>query len=214
MALLDPLLWRWQGHTIFSNLARDFGLLVSHPTCNNPIYNLTLLSWRGVPPAFDYAGIFQIPQSMYICKQPGIGGEVKPHVDGAFLYTEPQSVVGFWWPLEPCTTSNGCLWAVPGSHKTPVSRVFRRGPPEGPPTEFFPSEPTPFDLAGAVPLEMAAGGLVLLHSGLVHYSEGNASPASRHAYSIHVVEGGPGFVYSERNWLQVPGGPAAFPALY
>mgnify|MGYP005993194937 CR=1 FL=1 len=50
----------------------------------------------------------------YIFKQPNIGGEVTPHQDGTFLYTEPQSVLGFWWPLDACSLSNGCLWAVPG----------------------------------------------------------------------------------------------------
>ena len=46
----------------------------------------------------DALGLVQpvVPQSMVICKQPGIGGEVRPHVDGAFLYTRPQSVLGFW----------------------------------------------------------------------------------------------------------------------
>jgi phytanoyl-CoA hydroxylase len=40
---------------------------------------------------------------------------LSPHVqDGAFLYTRPQSVVGFWWALEDCTLHNGCLWAKPG----------------------------------------------------------------------------------------------------
>lgn len=41
----------------------------------------------------------QVPtvvQSMYIFKQPAIGGEVSPHQDGTFLYTDPQSVLGFW----------------------------------------------------------------------------------------------------------------------
>ncbi|NBR14938.1 MAG: hypothetical protein EBU01_10235 [Crocinitomicaceae bacterium] len=34
-------------------------------------------------------------QSMYIVKPAFIGGAVRPHVDGAFLYTSPQSVLGF-----------------------------------------------------------------------------------------------------------------------
>lgn len=34
-------------------------------------------------------------QSMYIFKQPRIGGEVSPHQDGAFLYTVPCSVAPF-----------------------------------------------------------------------------------------------------------------------
>lgn len=34
-------------------------------------------------------------QSMYIFKQPRIGGEVTSHVDHTYLWTEPQSVIGF-----------------------------------------------------------------------------------------------------------------------
>ncbi|MGA0838061.1 MAG: phytanoyl-CoA dioxygenase family protein, partial [Ilumatobacteraceae bacterium] len=36
-------------------------------------------------------------QSMYIFKQPGIGGEVACHQDSTFLYTDPLSVTGFWF---------------------------------------------------------------------------------------------------------------------
>ena len=46
---------------------------------------------------------FQKPkllQSMYIFKQPKIGGEVVCHQDSTFLYTEPESTVGFWFALE------------------------------------------------------------------------------------------------------------------
>jgi phytanoyl-CoA hydroxylase len=57
-------------------------------------------------------------QSMYILKGPRIGGEVSPHRDDSFLATEPRpSVVGLWLALEPADRSNGCLWAVPGSHR-------------------------------------------------------------------------------------------------
>lgn len=157
----------------------------------------------------------RVCQSMYILKSARVGGEVKPHVDGAFLYTVPQTCVGFWWPLADCTTRNGCLWAVPGSHARPVARRFRRAAGGGGGTEFAPLEPHAWDLSGAVPLEVAAGTLVLLHAALVHFSEANHSDVSRHAYSIHVVEGGgAGVVYPADNWLQIPGGPGAFPSLY
>lgn len=150
-----------------------------------------------------------VPQSMLICKPPHIGGRVKPHVDGAFLYTEPQSVVGFWWPLETCTLTNGCLWAVPGSHLGGVQRRFKRTPGEDA-TEFDPPmEGAPFNLTGAVPLEIAAGSLVLLHSSVVHFSEANVSSVSRFAFSIHVVEGN--FIWLKDNWLQRS---TPFPVLY
>jgi phytanoyl-CoA hydroxylase len=151
-----------------------------------------------------------VPQSMLICKPPRVGGAVLPHVDGAFLYTRPQSVVGFWWPLEQCTLTNGCLWAVPGSHARDggaVARRFKRAERGG--TEFEPKdEAAPFDLTGAVPLETPAGSLVLLHHNVVHYSEANTSDASRFAYSIHVVEGGA--EWPRDNWLQRD---TPFPAL-
>lgn len=144
-------------------------------------------------------------QSMYIFKQPRIGGEVGAHQDGTFLYTDPQSVVGFWWALDDCTLTNGCLWAVPGSHKDcPVARQFRRRAAPETGTEFFPAEATPFDLTGAVPIECPKGTLVLLHNAVVHFSLENKSSLSRHAYSIHVVDGSPGVVYPENNWLQRP----------
>lgn len=157
----------------------------------------------------------RIAQSMYIFKQAHVGGEVRPHVDGAFLYTEPQSVVGFWWPLEDCTLTNGCLWAVPGSHTAGVRRRFRRKHADegGSGTVFEPEQEVTFDLTGAVPLEIPAGALVLLHSAVVHFSHANTSDKSRHAYSIHVIEGGKGVVYPADNWLQrSDGGP--FPAVY
>ena len=151
-----------------------------------------------------------VPQSMLICKPARIGGAVLPHVDGAFLYTAPQSVVGLWWPLEDCTLTNGCLWAVPGSQRGGVDRRFRRAAAGG--TEFEPAqEGAPLPTAGAVPLLTPRGSLVLLHHALVHFSHANTSAASRFAYSIHVVEGEPGATWEAGNWLQRA---TPFPALF
>jgi len=44
-----------------------------------------------------------------------------------FLYTDPPSAVGFWFALEDCTRTNGCLSFVPGSHLTHgIGRRFVR----------------------------------------------------------------------------------------
>ena len=41
-----------------------------------------------------------------------------PHQDACFLRTEPRrSVLGCWLALERAGVDNGCLWAVPGSHR-------------------------------------------------------------------------------------------------
>ena len=51
-----------------------------------------------------------------------------------------------------------------------------------------------------VPIEVPSGALVLLHGANVHFSHSNASPHSRHAYSMHVIEGAPGTHYLQDNW--------------
>ena len=65
-------------------------------------------------------------QSMYIFKQPKIGGEVVCHQDSTFLYTEPESAVGFWVALEDASKDNGCLWVAPGGHKGPLRKLFTK----------------------------------------------------------------------------------------
>ncbi|XP_034092944.1 phytanoyl-CoA dioxygenase domain-containing protein 1 isoform X2 [Gymnodraco acuticeps] len=70
-----------------------------------------------------------ILQSMFIFKQPGIGGEVTPHQDATFLYTEPLGrVMGLWIALEDATENNGCLWFIPRSHNSGISRRMVRTP--------------------------------------------------------------------------------------
>lgn len=66
----------------------------------------------------SYSSEFYLPEVVHICQQPGIGGEVVPHQDNSFLYTEPQTCTGLWLALEDATILNGCLWAIPGSHKS------------------------------------------------------------------------------------------------
>jgi phytanoyl-CoA hydroxylase len=145
-------------------------------------------------------------QSMYIFKQPSIGGEVSPHQDGTYLYTEPQSVTGLWWALEDCSVENGCLYGVPGSHRMPIRQRFRRTKTcmenkDGPLLETIPEKVDAFDISGSVPIETKAGDMVLLHSAFVHFSNANKSKKSRHAFAVHVVESD-GVKYPTDNWLQ------------
>lgn len=137
-------------------------------------------------------------QSMYIFKQPRIGGEVSQHQDATFLYTDPVSVVGFWYALQDATIDNGCLWAVPGGHNTSLRKRFRRTGDGA--TTFEVYDDQPFEAAGQVPLEAAAGTLIVLHGLLPHRSGHNSSDRSRHAYSLHVVEAQAD--YPDDNWLR------------
>ncbi|CAN5741826.1 Dot/Icm type IV secretion system effector LegD1 [soil metagenome] len=147
-------------------------------------------------------------QSMYIFKQPHIGGEVRCHQDATFLYTEPLSVTGFWFAIEDATLENGCLWAEPAGHRGPLRQLFRRdgGDPsdDSAGTHFVPLDDTPLPdpPAGLVPLEVEAGTMIVLHGLLPHWSDVNRSASSRHAYSLHCISGAAS--YPAWNWLQRP----------
>jgi len=144
-------------------------------------------------------------QSMYIFKQPGIGGEVNCHQDATFLYTEPRPVTGLWFALEDATVENGCLWAIPGGHRAGLKKRFVRAPGGG--TRFVRLGEEDWDASRLVPLEVKKGTLIVLHGLLPHMSRANRSPRSRHAYSIHVVDGE--CLYPEDNWLRrAPDNPA------
>ncbi|MDI1429153.1 phytanoyl-CoA dioxygenase family protein [Polyangium sorediatum] len=139
-------------------------------------------------------------QSMYIFKQPHIGGEVVCHQDATFLYTEPMTVTGLWFALEDATIENGCLWVVPGGHRQGLKKRFLRDARGN--TRFEVLDPVPLVEDGAFPLEVPAGTLVVLHGLLPHRSEENRSAQSRHAYTVHVVEADAH--YAADNWLQRP----------
>ena len=138
-------------------------------------------------------------QSMYIFKQPRIGGEVNSHVDHTFLWTEPQSVVGFWVAIDDATTENGCMWALPGGHRIPIkSRSRVNESRTATITEVF--DETPYPSEGLVPLEAQRGTLVLLSGSLPHRSGPNLSDKPRHAYTVHAIDGTA--KYPADNWLQ------------
>src|SRR5262245_28274112 len=124
-------------------------------------------------------------QSMYIFKQPDIGGEVTCHQDSTFLYTEPIDIAGLWFALEDATIENGCLWAIPGGHRRGLKSRWRRSPNDGMEFEVFDQEPWPEN--ELVPLEVSKGSLILLHGLLPHRSFENRSPHSRHAYTLHLI---------------------------
>jgi phytanoyl-CoA hydroxylase len=147
----------------------------------------------------------RVYQSMYIFKQPRIGGEVRWHQDATYFDTDPVSVTTLWFALERADRTNGCLWVQRGGHRTPLRERFVV---EGGSARLERADPTPWpsqDVAEAV--EVEAGTLVVMHGLLPHYSAPNRSATSRHAYTLHAVDARTH--YSPANWLQRD---AAFPA--
>jgi len=139
-------------------------------------------------------------QSMYIFKQPSIGGEVGCHQDATFLWTDPISVVGFWFALEDATLENGCLWAAPGGHRGPLRQLFRRADGGGTQMETLDETPLPVPPDELQPLPVPAGTMIVLDGLLPHWSDANRSPRSRHAYSLHCISAAAR--YPASNWLQ------------
>jgi phytanoyl-CoA hydroxylase len=149
------------------------------------------------------AGAIGVPQprvyqSMYIFKQPRIGGEVRWHQDATYFATDPPTVTTLWFALERADRTNGCLWAERGGHRSPLRERFvvdELG------SRLECVDPTPWPSGErAEPLEVEAGTLVVFHGLLPHYSAPNRSETSRHAYTLHFVDADAR--YAPTNWLQ------------
>ncbi len=140
----------------------------------------------------------KIMQSMYICKQPQFGGEVTCHQDSTYLYVKDQPITGFWIALEDATMQNGCLWAIPGGHKSQLKSRMLRDRNNHVFTQVY--DDTPWDLDKMIPLEVPRGSLIVLHGLVPHMSKENLSERSRHAYTMHVMSGNQEF--ASDNWIQ------------
>lgn len=154
----------------------------------------------------------KIPQSMYITKQPQIGGTVVPHQDSTFLITNPSKVLGVWIALEDATIENACLWFIPGSHTNASKRKMIRNPDSNSPPTIFIGPVDEFDDSKFVPAEVTKGSCILIHGEVVHKSELNKSNRSRQIYTFHVFESHE-TEWSKENWLQ-PTDEHPFPYLY
>lgn len=155
-------------------------------------------------------------QSMYIFKQPFIGGEVKIHQDGSYLHVTPLKVTGIWIALEDCTLDNGCLHFLPGSHKGPLTHRFIRNPNK---EEYDQGKylvytdlvaPIP-DEKDFVPVPVKKGSAVIIDGLVFHKSGANFSPKSRNIYTFHMYESKDA-KFSDNNWM--PYSETAFLPLY
>ena len=142
----------------------------------------------------------QLWQTMYIYKQPRIGGEVRWHQDASYLRSLTSPVVGFWVAVEDATLENGCLWVQPGGHRSPLREVYEVDPVtrEGTLTTVD-TTPWPSEDAG-LPVELGAGGVIVFSDRMPHYSSANRSQRSRQAFTLHCSEHDA--EWSPRNWLQ------------
>ena len=144
----------------------------------------------------------QIHQSMYIFKQPRIGGEILWHQDASFFLTAPITVTTFWFAIEDATLLNGCLQVPATSTDYPLREQFIRH--ENDETEMRQLHDIPWPEV-AKPIEIEAGGLIVFKGLLPHYSAPNLSPHSRHALTFHITCATS--QYAKENWIQSPAKP-------
>ncbi|CAD5228419.1 unnamed protein product [Bursaphelenchus xylophilus] len=184
----------------------------------NPVYKKYSFDKR-ICAIVDSLGFLNphIVQSMYIFKQPKIGGAVTDHIDATFLQSDPpENLFGIWIAVDEASQENGCLWFIPGSHKGPhpgyrFVRTFATDPNEKL-LVFEGTKPT-YDQSKFVPVPVPKGSLVLINGLVAHKSEPNTSNLSRHAYTLHVAEMEEGKQWNKRNWLQETAD-YKFPALF
>jgi phytanoyl-CoA hydroxylase len=143
-----------------------------------------------------------VMQSMAILKPPKIGGRVSIHQDSTFLYAEPDTLLGFWMPLQDATLKNGCLWGIPGSHKFPL--YCRAKVVDGVNVDEHYHE-VDYKDEDFVPIEMEKGSLAVFTGRFLHKSGDNTSEVSRYAYTWHLMDSSS--KWSPHNWLQRPSFP-------
>lgn len=114
-------------------------------------------------------------QSMLFIKHAGKPGQAW-HQDECFIPTRDRSLAAAWIALDDATVDNGCLWVLPGSHRSGV--IWPTRPQTDP--EFDPvptAHDFPYRDEDAVPVEVPAGAVVFFHGYLLHRSLRNRRPS-------------------------------------
>ena len=115
-------------------------------------------------------GSVKCMQSMLFVKPAGFQGQAW-HQDEIYIPTRDRSLIGAWIAMDDATVENGCLWVLPGSHRTGYLYPQRN---HNNPDEFdFSQESYGFDEAGEIPVEVKTGTVVFFNGYLLHRSRKN-----------------------------------------
>lgn len=157
---------------------------VDYPFLKNPDFRAFILDERLqtlVALALGRPGYLMRDQ--LFCKPPYFGTAKPYHQENASLqYTPPEDMLVTWIALDDATEENGCLRVVDGSHR----RLWPHAPMPGATYNHVPP-PEAVDLDHEVLLPVPAGGVVILHSQVLHASHPNPTAEWRRAYTAHWV---------------------------
>jgi ectoine hydroxylase-related dioxygenase (phytanoyl-CoA dioxygenase family) len=114
-------------------------------------------------------------QSMLFIKASGKPGQAW-HQDELYIPTRDRTLCGGWMALDDATVDNGCLWVIPGSHRTGV--LWPQFPHDDKRFDCaWMSYNFPYTAADAVPVEVPAGAIVFFNGYLLHMSLPNTRAA-------------------------------------
>jgi ectoine hydroxylase-related dioxygenase (phytanoyl-CoA dioxygenase family) len=91
------------------------------------------------------------------------------HQDNGYGQLDPPNSITTLTALEDSDEENGCLWIVPGSHREGLLATYAHG--EG--DRDIDVRP---DVSRAIPVPLRAGEALMIHSLMLHSSQGNRSP--------------------------------------
>ncbi len=92
----------------------------------------------------------------------------------------PAEYITCWTAFDKVDQENGCLWAIPGSHKQDVlPHEFRKSNEENYAGIFL--KDLNIDLSSAIPIILNPGDIACMHSKLIHASTPNLSGRKRRA---------------------------------
>lgn len=124
-------------------------------------------------------------QTMLYFKPPGARGQAL-HQDQYYLRVSPGSCIAAWLALDDCDEANGCLKAVPGSHRWPLLCLAAADT-----RESFTDVTVPIPEGTEVrSMEMRAGDVMFFHGSLVHGSARNrTTDRFRRSLIGHYIQG-------------------------
>jgi ectoine hydroxylase-related dioxygenase (phytanoyl-CoA dioxygenase family) len=129
-------------------------------------------------------GSVKCMQSMLFVKPPGFQGQAW-HQDEIYIPTRDRSLIGAWIAMDDATIENGCLWILPGSHRSGYLYPQRAHNNED---EFDVSaESYGFDDSAEIPVEVKSGAVVFFNGYLLHRSRKNRSEIYRRALVNHYM---------------------------
>ena len=133
------------------------------------------------------------------------GGIVPWHRDGRYWPIRPLATASVWIAIDECTTENGCLRAIPGSHKAgEIGRHFRSEREDFVNPETL--EEDEYDEREARDLELEPGRMALFDVFTIHGSNANPSGRRRAGFVMRYM---PATSHYDHNNIPVPDSPGA-----